>query len=162
MDKETYKKNKEFRNKIELLEREINTIKNFLNKNESKFKKNDSIKALKNIKEYLIKKQAQLEKDQNNYKEDHEIFSLGCQHEIAITLGCAKDIYRCLICGKKLGHASKEKSIIAIDTMNSSHKTWEIKEKFEQIVYSEDDLIETMTDILEDMQYESKIKVYRR
>lgn len=37
MDKETYKKNKEFRDKIERLEREINTIKNFLNKNESKF-----------------------------------------------------------------------------------------------------------------------------
>lgn len=103
-----------------------------------------------------------MEQEKNDYEEAHKNFSLDCQHEIAITLGNVKDIYSCLICGKKLGHAPKEKSIIAIDTMNSSNKTWEIKEKFEQIVYSEDDLIETMTDILEDMQYESKIKVYRR
>ena len=159
MNKELYLKNKELNNKSDELFNLINSLKKFLDNNESKFKNKESIIALKTIKDYLITKEKELDIVQNNYKNSYVELINTCNHEIAI-----KNInqYYCLICNHSLGKNIPKESIISIDAKSDYLIHYTIIKILDNLIINDKDIIEPLTEELIKIQDEKDIKVYRR
>ena len=159
MNKELYLKNKELNNKSNQLFDLINSLKKFLDNNESKFKNKESIIALKTIKDYLITKEKELDIVQNNYKNSYVELINTCNHESAI-----KNInqYYCLICNRSLGKTVPKESIISIDAKSDYLIHYMIIKILDNLIINDKDIIEPLTEELIKIQDEKDIKVYRR
>jgi len=164
MNKELYIKTEKLLEEVRSASFLEGRIRKFLEDNENKFKKEESIKALKKIRAYFELKEKMYQECERRYEEVYKEFRSTCQHEVAIKYN-NRPYYHCLICNSPLGHNSDiipETSIISIDTTNDYKVGYIIKEIFEEIIYSDKDLVETINEVLEEMQYDRDIKVYRR
>jgi len=161
MNKSLYLKAKELNNESNELFNLINLIKKFLDNNETKFKNKESIIALKVIKNYLLNKEKELEIVQTNCRNNRIELVNTCNHEIAIK-NTNIDEYFCLICNHYFGSDIPEKSLISIDTKNDYKTYYEVKKIFDNLVNSDRNIIEDLTEELIRIQYEKDIKVYRR
>lgn len=161
MDKVLYKKKNELIDKQYNLSIIVSSLENFFNENEKNFKRDESIATLKSIKNYLIEKKTEL----NDVKKDLIILQRkliqNCNHEIAIKRSNIYN-YQCLICNCSLGANIPQNSLISINTTKDYKVTSVIENIFKDIVYSDKDLIKTISYAVEEIQYESEIKVYRR
>lgn len=164
MNKELYIKNKNKVKELKELYYILRNLQSFLKDNEKNFKRENSILALKKIKEYLEKKEKEyklLESDQKNIEKE---LYYNCNHEIAIKYS-NMPAFQCLICGSSLDkdrNIIREKALLSIDTTNDYKVAYIIEEAFKDIVYSDKDLMDTINNLVEELQYERNIKIYRR
>ena len=160
MDKELYIKREEQLKKLWEVRSLVSVLEEFLIKNQENFKRKESIEALKRIKLYFELKQKELlEIDKKEKEISNELYST-CKHEIAIKGWEGNPYYQCLICG----HNSIEpiNSLISIDVTNDFQVGYIIDKILKDVVHSDKDLMETISDAVEEMQYDRDIKVYRR
>lgn len=164
MNKELYIKNEKQKLTLKNINTLVYTLEKFLEESNNKFKKEESIEALKKVKKYLELKKQELKETENIQKNIyHELYTT-CNHEVAIKYSNIPS-YRCLICECALTRESidiPKQSLISIDTTNDYKVAYIIEELFQKIIYSDKDLIETITEFLEEIQYERNIKIYRR
>ena len=159
MNKDLYiKEQKEF-DKNTNLTNTFHCLKEFIEEEEKIFKRKESIEALKSIKEYLTNLQKELLESNKEYQKIHKELACSCNHEVAIREGFG---YHCLICYTSLGKDIPKESLISIDTNGDYITEDKILKIFEDVVHSDKDLVETLGEALEELQYDSKIKVYRR
>lgn len=139
----------------------VNCLQTFLSQNEKNFKQEESIEALKRIRFFLTLKEEEYQKIQRRKETLEQKLLKTCQHEVAIKYSNVPHYY-CLICNCILEGAPPEDALLSIDTTDD-YKVGNIIDKiFEEIVHSDKDLIETINAVLEEMQYERNIKIYRR
>lgn len=158
MNKELYIKKQEIINNNRKLSSTVNSLNEFIINNEKIFKKIESIKSLKIIKEYLTNIEKDLDISDNECRKISRELICSCEHEIAIkrTKFCS---YECLVCGRVFG---SDISFISIDINDDYETEIKILKIFKDIVNSDKNLLDTINEALEEFQYESKIKVYRR
>lgn len=163
MNKELYIKREEQLKKLRELSFLVHTLEKFLEKNEKNFKKEESIEALKRIKEYFKLKEDEYCECDKEYWELYDQLRFTCKHEVAIRY-FNSSYYQCLICGNNLDYCDKlpEKALISIDTADDYKVADIIEDIFKEVVHSDKDLMETISEAIEEMQYEKNIKVYRR
>ena len=164
MDKELCIKNEEIKERERNLSCTVSVLKKFLKDNEENFKEVESIKTLQVIRNYLIKKEAELKVvEKNSEGISNELYST-CKHEIAIQ-SRLRFGYACLICKHLLTRERNDiprKPLISIDTSDDYEVEYIIENAFKEIVHSDKDLMETITELVEDIEYDRNIKVYRR
>lgn len=164
MNKDLYLKRESYLKQLNKLRNIVNDLEDFLKENENKFKKKDSIIALKTIKSYFENKKNEYEVIKLRYnKIDKELFKT-CKHEVAIKYNIYPS-YQCMICGRTLGvnhEIIPEISLLSIDTTDDYNVVKIIENRFKEIVKSNLDLVEEMTYLVEELQYDRNIKVYRR
>lgn len=164
MNKELYIKNANKEKELKELYYILRNLQSFLKDNENNFKREKSILALKRIKEYLEKKENEYKLLENEQKNIEKELYHTCNHEIAIKYSNIPT-YQCLICKNNLDkdrNIIKEKALISIDTTNDYKVAYIIEEVFKEVIYSDKDLIDTINDLIEELQYERNIKFYRR
>lgn len=164
MDKELYIKNEKQKKELTEINRIVYTLEKFLVKSENAFQKKESIEALKKIKEFLELKKEETEQHKKIQQETYKELYKTCKHEIAIKYSNIPD-YRCLVCNCSLTGErtdTPKESLISVDTTDDYKVAYMIEELFQEIVYSDSDLIETINTFLEEIQYERNIKIYRR
>lgn len=160
MDKELYIKREEQLKKLWEVRSLVSVLEESLINNQENFKRKESIEALKRIKLYFELKQKELlEIDKKEKKIYNELYST-CKHEIAIKGWQGNPYYQCLIC--KHNFNEPKKSLISIDVTNDFQVGYIIDKIFKDVVQSDKDLMETIGDAVEEMQYDRDIKVYRR
>jgi len=163
MNKNLYIKREKCLKDLEELEILLDTVYKFLKDNGKKFRKEQSIAALKKIEEYYEKKERDYKKCEGLERQIFlELYST-CKHEVA--LKSDTPCYKCLICDRDVVFNSvviPVNSLIFIDATNDYQAASIIKDFFKEIVYSDKDLIEAINELIEEMQYDKKIKVYRR
>lgn len=164
MDKELYIKKEKQREKLYKLSSIVDSLDNFLRDNENKFNRKESINALKTIKNFLENKRCEYEETKIKYSElDKKLFTT-CKHEVSIKYNIYPS-YHCLICGRTLGVDKEiiaDLSLLSVDTTNDYKVGNILENKFKEIVFSDLDLIEEFTTLVEELQYDRNIKVYRR
>lgn len=159
MNKDLYLKKEKLNNENQKLRSIFHYLKKFMKENEQIFKKKESIEALKSIKEYLIKIESEvIESDKECLKIHKELIG-SCNHDVSIKR-CWD--YQCLICKRYINKDIPKESLISIDTNGDYITEDKILKIFEDVVHSDKDLVETLGEALEELQYDSKIKVYRR
>lgn len=161
MVKELYIKREQLLKELQELSFLVSILQTFLIENEKNFKRDKSIEALKKIKTYFEFKRQEAEVKEHEYREITRKFYSTCSHDIAIKKG-NMDTYECLICNWSLGNNIPDQSLISIDTSKDYQVAYTVEKILGDIVHSDKDLIETMSDVIEDMQYDRDIKVYRR
>lgn len=163
MNKELYIKKENAIKKERKIFCDISNLKEFLKENEENFKEAESIKALQSIKNYLIKKEEYLKGIEQQSKDISKELSSTCKHEIAIKQNPFSG-YSCLICNKTLTRDNNmpNNALICVDAVEDYHAFLAIQNAFKESVHSDKDLMETMGELVEDMQYDRNIKVYRR
>ena len=161
MNKELYIKKQEIINNNRKLSSTVNSLNEFIINNEKIFKKVESIKSLKTIKDYLANIKKELDISDKEYRKISRELICSCEHEIAIkrTRFCS---YECLVCDRVFGSDISKEPLISIDTNNDYETEIKILKTFKDIVNSDKNLLDTINEALEEFQYESKIKVYRR
>ena len=159
MNKSLYIKKQETNNKNFELRCVFDYLSDFIGKYEIIFKRKESIEALKSIKEYLIKIENEVIESGKECEMIHKELARSCNHEVAIK---GDWHYHCLVCKINLGENIPKESLISIDRNKDYMAEDKIYEILEDIVHSDKDLVETLNDLLEELQYDSKIKVYRR
>lgn len=164
MNKELYKKNYKELKELNKLYNIIKTIENFLKENEKKFTFPESLDALKKIRDYLELKQKEYEEHKNKQRGIYKELYNTCKHEISIKYSQYPS-YQCLICEQTVGvnrEIIPEVSLLSIDITNDYKVARIIEEKFNEVLNCDLDLVEEMTNLIEDLQYDRDIKVYRR
>ena len=164
MNKELYIKNEQQKQVLKSITAQVYNLEKFIKESNNKFQQEESIEALKKIKKYLELKQQELKETENVQKNIYKELYTTCNHEVAIKYSNIPN-YRCLICDCALTRESidvPKQSLISIDTTNDYKVAYMIEELFQKIIYSDEDLIETITKFLEEIQYERNIKIYRR
>ena len=82
-----------------------------------------------------------------------------CEHEVSIKNRRTQS-YRCLICGCIMDE--KQAQSILVDISNDYQVEYIIEKELQNIIHSNKDLMQTMLSLIENIQYERDIKVYRR
>lgn len=159
MNKELYIKERELFEKVSSIYSTIYRLREFLNKNEKKFRDEKSILALKEIKEALTELKEKYDEANKKYKLLERELILSCKHELVI-----KDGYNfvCPICERSFGNEFPDDALLGIDVSKDYKTSDRINNTFKEVVYSDRDLIETFLDLLDEIQYDSDIKIYRR
>lgn len=164
MNKELYIKKENKLEELQKLSFLVHSLKEFLTENEQNFKKEESIEALKRIKKYFEIK----DKEYHDCEEKHKLMTKElistCKHEIAI-MPSRMPYYQCLICKQILSqniNAIPKKSIISVDVTNDYEVEYILEKIFIEVVYSDKDLIKTINQTVEELQYDRNIKIYRR
>lgn len=142
----------------------VRDLQKFLNENEKKFKEEKSIEAIDKIKLYLETKEQEYNDSNLKRKKLRHELSKNCNHEIAIKKGHV-NLYECLVCNRTLTFNEKEmpsESLISIDATKDYEAVGIILNTFKDVVYSDKDLVETISNTVEELQYEKNIKVHRR
>jgi len=164
MNKELYLNREKYLEQLNKLRNIVDVLEVFLKENETFFKRKESINALKTIRTYFKNKENEYEEIKIKYNElDKELFTT-CKHEVAIKSNIYP-WYQCLICGRTLGvnhEIIPEISLLSIDITDDHNVAHIIENKFKEIVGSNLDLVEEMTYLVEELQYDTDIKVYRR
>lgn len=163
MNKELYKKNINLLEEFENLRYTVNSLTKFLEDNEKNFKREKSIEALKKIREYLELKQKDYQECSVNQKNTFKELRDTCSHEVAVKRYCISQ-YKCLICGYPFSLSGRvpDESLISIDVSKDIEVQYMIDEIYKEIVNSDQDLIDIISEKIEDWQYERNIKVHRR
>lgn len=164
MNKELYIKREKHLEELNKLRSIVSNIEEFLKEYEKIFKRKESINSLKTIRTYFENKKNEYEEIEKIYREiDKEIFTT-CKHEVSVKYNIYPS-YHCLICGRTLGvnkEVMPELSLLSIDTTNDYKVAYILEKKFKEIVESDLDLVEELTSLVEELQYDRNIKVYRR
>lgn len=164
MNKELYIKRENHLEELNKLRNIVDSLEVFLKENEKIFKRKESINALKTIRTYFENIEKEYKEIKIKYNQlDKELFTT-CKHEVAIKYNIYP-CYQCLICGRTLGvnhEIISEISLLSIDTADDHNVAHIIENKFKEIVRSNLDLIEEMIHLVEELQYDTNIKVYRR
>ena len=164
MNKELYIKKENTIKRERQIFCDVSILKEFLKDNEKNFKEIDSINALKNIKNYLVKKQQELKETEKLEEKLTKELSSSCKHEIAIKDSRHTYGYYCLICKHFLTNDDNiipNNALISIDAKEDYQAFYIIENTFKEIVCNDKDLIETISELVENMQYDRNIKVYR-
>lgn len=164
MNKELYKENKKQLKELGDLRFIVNSLKKFLDEHELKFKNQESIEALKKIKLYLEVKQKEYENSQHKQEQLYKSLCNTCKHEIAIKYNSIPS-HICLVCQcsfDKNGIPIHDIATICIDATKDYEAACIIGAIFEEVLNNDKDLIETINDAVEELQYDRNIKVYRR
>lgn len=163
MNKQLYIKNEKKLMELNKLFFLTQSLKSFLDENENNFKKQESIKALKKIREYLECKNKEYCNCEDQQRDINQELYLTCNHEIAIKYSNSL-YYECLICNHYLDYNmnTTPQNTIFIDATNDEQVAYNVKKIFDEIVHSDKDLTETISPHLEEIQFERNIKVYRR
>lgn len=137
-------------------------LNEFLRENQNKFKNKESIEALKRINAYFETTQKELTKLQKEIKIARLRPRTDCKHEIILKNA---NQLECLICGCDLFREDVDCEL-KIDLGGDVYRQNEIYNKvltiFDEIIKQEGDIVEEMIPLLEELQYESDIKIYRR
>lgn len=137
------------------------TIRNFLGNSETVFKKRDSIKALKQIRAYLLKLDEEcIFLDEQRRKVALE-FRESCNHEVIIT-NPQYDLDTCVICKQYVSKEKRNDVWFVVDLENSNIISNEFHDAIDSLLDNNSFTFTNVEDILEDMQNRSNIKVYRR
>lgn len=155
MNKKLYIKRDNQIKELKKLKIIVDSLESFLKENEKKFKRIESVEALKKIRLFFEKKQKEYLDCENKAKEMDKELYCACSHEVSIKHFNLQ--YHCLICD----HVVSD-SLISIDISNDYKVIHIIESIFNDVVYSDKDLIETISEKLEEIQYDRNIKVYRR
>lgn len=164
MNKELYIKRENKLGELNKLRVIVRELQDFLKNNANNFKKDESVEALKRIRDYYEVKQKEYDINEEEEKKLYKELYSTCNHEVSIKWSNIP-AHRCLICDCTLDKDRtpvEAKALIAIDTTKDYEVAYIIQEIFKDIVYSDKDLVETINDAVEDLQYERNIKVYRR
>ena len=159
MNKELYLKKEETLNKLREISSKIGELERFLGENEKNFKREESIQVLKKLREYLQLKKELVKELESQYKQQNIELIKMCEHEVSIKNRRTQS-YRCLICGCNMD--GKQTQNILVDISNDCQAEYIIEKEFHSIVHSNKDLMQIMLTLIENMQYERDIKVYRR
>lgn len=160
MDKELYIKREEQLKKLWEVRSLVLVLEEFLIKNQENFKRKESIEALKKIRSYFeLKQKEYLEIDKKEKEIYNKLYST-CKHEVIVKGNCGNPYYQCLIC--KRSSIEPKNSLISIDVTNDRQVGYIIDKIVKDVVHSDKDLMETISDAVEEMQYDRDIKVYRR
>lgn len=162
MNKELYTQQEKIKIELDEIEREIRSLSIFLRDYEKSFKRNESIESLKTIKAYLLQKEQEYQKIYQNYCELEKELISTCNHEIVLNRRVGSPEYECLMCKSDLGKKLPPKSLISIDISNDYKFEYLLEDILKKLVHSNLDLVETISNAVEEMQYEREIKVYRR
>ncbi len=165
MNKELYIKREKQLEELNRMYSLVNWLQKFLSENEKNFKMDESIESLKKIKMYFEQKEKEHQDFENKVTETYKELCSTCKHEIAIRYSNRPYSYICLICNCALKENSDmipNDSLISIDTTKDYEVAYIIEKVFKEVVYSEKDLIETIDELVEELQYDRNIKVYRR
>lgn len=160
MDKESYRQIKFQNSAIYKLDKEISQIEK-ITINESLFHDKKSLEAFKIINEYLNNKKNELKILSLVNKDNKKEFINSCNHEIGIK-DASRDDYYCLICQLTLICGQDKGCKLLIDISKESCLSTLIDETFENVVYSDKDLVSTMEKELQNIQYEHEVKIIRR
>lgn len=164
MNKELYIRKEESLKELQKLRVLVSCLQTFLEKNEKNFKREESIEALEKIRTYFEINEKEYHESESKYREVEMKLYSTCNHEVAVKRSnyfC----YECLICNRILeSNRDKvpENSLISIDTTKDYEVAGIIEEIFKEVVHSDKDLIEEISDAIEEMQYDRDIKVYWR
>ena len=159
MNKELYLKKEETLNKLRKISSTVGKLERFLGENEKNFKREESIQVLKKLREYLqLKKELEKELESWYKQQNIELIKM-CEHEVSIKNRRTQS-YRCLICGCIMDE--KQAQSILVDISNDYQVEYIIEKELQNIIHSNKDLMQKMLSLIENMQYERDIKVYRR
>ena len=164
MNKELYIKRENKLNELNKLRVIVRALQDFLENNENNFKKEESVEVLKRIREYYEVKQKEYDTNEEEEKKIYKELYSTCNHEVSVKWS-NRPAYRCLICECAFdedGIPINEIALISVDTTKDYEVAYIIEDIFKDIVHSDKDLVETINDAVEDLQYERNIKVYRR
>lgn len=110
MDKEKYLKYREYVDLYEKYEKKYREINYLLDNYTCFFKDEESIKALKRIREYFYSVGKKLNKLRNNMQMEH--FEMVCKHEILTKFDIGPQKYYCPLCGIRMDEVSGDAIII--------------------------------------------------
>lgn len=163
MNKELYKKNINLLEEYQTLRYTVNSLKKFLEEHEKNFERKKSIESLKKIRAYLELKQKDYQECSDNQKNTFKELRNTCSHEVAVKGYCISQ-YKCLICGYPFSLSGRvpDESLISIDVSKDIEVQKMLDEIYKEVISSDQDLIEIISEKIEDWQYERNIKVYRR
>lgn len=161
MNKELYREIKSKLKELQNITFVASTLESFLIENENKFKKEESIKALNKIREYLQEKQKIQSILESEYKELITRQTRTCNHEISIKKSTSPSFY-CLICGKNMGENQNNIPNLSVDVSKDYEVYYIIEKHFETLIYNNENIEESIIKLLENLQYERNIKVLRR
>ena len=153
MDKELYLKIRKNQKKIYFLENKINQLEGFLKQYERLYETEESIEAIKRIKEYIKEKK---EKLKIIYSEQQELdikMRTTCEHDILINISDEfPNHQRCLICGTRSidWKGQDEKTKVFIKNFHAYNGTWYFDEKFDEIVSKGLDPYESFIDLVKE------------
>lgn len=160
MGKELYIKREEQLKKLREVRSLVLVLEEFLRNNQENFKRKESIEALKRIREYYELKQKEYLEIDKKEKEIYEELYSTCKHEVIVKGNGGNPYYQCLIC--KRNSVEPKNSLISIDVTNDRQVAYIMDKILKDVVHSDKDLMETISDAVEEMQYDRDIKVYRR
>lgn len=146
----------------------VKRLREFLNNYQNEFRNKDSLKALRKIAIYLEPREKEYESANEEYKKIEEKLQGICNHELVI-----KDIhelYYCPICNECFYHSEPDDSFYSSTIYSSTRfiiETKDRKAKFvskivDEALICEGDFLENIRNRLEEIQYESNVKVMRR
>lgn len=160
MYKELYIKREEQLKKLRGVRSLVLVLEEFLRNNQENFKRKESIEALERIRLYFeLKQKEYFEIEKEERKICNELYS-NCKHEVTIKGDGGNPYYQCLIC--KRNSIESKNSLISIDVTNDRQVAYIMDKILKDVVHSDKDLMETISEALEEMQYDRDIKVYRR
>lgn len=161
MNKQLYIKVKNKFKELQKLSFELGCLEKFINEKENTFRREESKTAINKIKEYLILKHKELNNIEKEYKELMINQIKTCKHEISIKRSNSPSFY-CIVCGKNMGDNQKEIPNLSIDVTKDYEVYYIIEKQFETLLSTDEDILKSITKLLETLQYERNIKILRR
>lgn len=162
MEKELFIKEKETKKALDEKHQELFPIFSFMNEYAKWFKTEESKEALKRIKEYLEKENKKYKKLNNIHHDAFFKFVDSCKHEIAVTNSPTISDCKCIICGYDLYSEEKKEPLIIVNIDYNRKLEEKLKDKLKEAAYEGKDPVEEVCNYVEELQYKTKIKVYRR
>jgi hypothetical protein len=163
MERELYVNEKETKKALDEKYWELSPIYSFMRDYAQWFKNKESKEALKRIKKYLEKEEKEYEKLKDAHHDAFFKFVDSCKHEIAVTSSPTISDCKCIICGYGLYLEEDKKIPLIIVNIDHNHKLEdELEEKIKEAAYEGKDPVEEVCNYVEDLQFKSNIKVYRR
>lgn len=161
MNKKLYKEIKIKLKELQNIVYKTSTLENFLQENEKNFTREESIKALNKIREYLLEQQKIQTTLEREFKELITRQTKTCNHEVSIKRNISPSFY-CLICGKYMGDNQFDIPNLSVDVSKDYEVYYIIEKHFEELIQNNENILESITKLLENLQYERNIKVLRR
>ena len=162
MERDLYIREKEEKKALDKKYIELSPIYSFISYYAKWFKSKESIEAIKRIKKYLDKEEKEYKKLEDNHHEAFFNFVDSCKHEIAVTTSPTISDCTCIICGYGIYGEKKKNPLIIVNIDSNRELKEKLKKKIEEAAYEGKDPIEEVCNYVEDLQFNSNIKVYRR
>lgn len=140
----------------------FSNLATFLNNNEKKFKKEESILALRRIREFLENKKKEYEQMKKEYRRVQlELYSL-CSHEVIVKDSLKNNV--CPICKNQffMDYPTTTKYIIDILSYRDHQINLIIDSIINEVIFSNEDFLEYLEEKLEELEIYDDVKVLRR